>query len=1174
MSFNLRSKVTLALPRWSTLCAALLPVAIVAASGAGCFVDTAPAGLRETPPGPGARVVFDPTRRPIPEVPLPNDIATFPDPTSRTGRRVNVSLYGKSFIEQNARVGLTEMEGFGTYMPIWAAFQKPEGADARVAALDLDALRRRMPRGDYEFPDDPVYVINLKTGIPIFLDMGSGNFPSTMPQPFLYGASDPHSRASNILLETREEGAGLTQADYRPELDTDFDGVIDHPNTYGQGIKPGYDDLLTWYERETDTLIMRPLIPMEEKTEYAVVLTDRLIGSDGRPVRSPFPFVHHPQQRDPVGRLRDILTDKSRANYYGDLAGTGLDHVAFTWTFTTQPTQEDLLLLRDGLFGKGPFAKLATDFPPKLDVPRAAGRSTPGWESDPGCKKRLETPNILNLQDPEVYNFLLDVIVKAGGEGEAARGFLKKALSSMSHVVVGTYDTPYFQGDPATPDEDARFHLDFRNGTGDIRRDKGHFWLWIPKATEKVKQPFKTVVFGHGYGGSSADVFAFAGFFGQQGMATISIDYPQHRVNLPSEQLKLIGEILGGACLTPLAESVLKGRAYDRDGDGLYDSGWWYWTPHLFRTRDNVRQSIVDLFNISRIIGTFDGKTRGDDYSGDGVADLAGDFDGNGTPDLAGEVVSTMGVSMGGITTMISGALDHRVDAVAPVVGGGGLTDIAPRSFGVSQSVMQKTVSPLVFSVPVIAGSPPSVGYSDTPVTPPSPFDDALYTERDVTACKPGQRSVRMHGANGYRYAYVEVACLNPEEDGPDMTVLVTNLVTRETKCTGTLADGRFRVGIAASKGDRLDVQFYNTPHAVNSYKACELKPGAVAGRRVQSFEQGMEVYRRNADPEKQCPEGTTCAQFLDDLYPVGTPLVAVQTGLGLHRNSPDLRRFIALGQAVLDPADPINYAAFYRRRPLYSPDGTLVPRKGLLNIPHIGDTFVNTSTGLAFGRAAGLIPFLPPGAEKRYPEYAEFATPTVLHESWGKKTANQVLVDNFVPEGINFLARTPAGPKCSPEGRKSGCPYLWSERTCRETLFDPDFLSEGIMPWDQQHPTIPLRLARLAEGPAPGEDSTVALERSYQPRIQGEPFSKRGWSGEGKLQAHLTYFTLPEGSHGGEGISIYCEKWANFYYEAALIGRFLSTGGRDLHYLTNPSGHTCLGDLSCDFIRFWNDPQ
>ena len=87
----------------------------------------------------------------------------------------------------------------------------------------------------------------------------------------------------------------------------DFDGVLDHPNTWGpSGQLPGVDNLLTWYERETDTLIMRPVIPLEEKTEYAVVLTDRLRGSDGAPVR-PVPVRAPPDAADSVRRVQTVL---------------------------------------------------------------------------------------------------------------------------------------------------------------------------------------------------------------------------------------------------------------------------------------------------------------------------------------------------------------------------------------------------------------------------------------------------------------------------------------------------------------------------------------------------------------------------------------------------------------------------------------------------------------------------------------------------------------------------------------------------------------------------------------------------------------------------------------------------------------------------------------------------
>src|SRR5262245_41407620 len=86
----------------------LLVAALVLAT-ASCTMDRAPEGLRRTPEGPGSTVVFDPTRRPVPEVPLPNDVATFSDPTSRTGRRVTISLHATSSMEEAARRGLNDL---------------------------------------------------------------------------------------------------------------------------------------------------------------------------------------------------------------------------------------------------------------------------------------------------------------------------------------------------------------------------------------------------------------------------------------------------------------------------------------------------------------------------------------------------------------------------------------------------------------------------------------------------------------------------------------------------------------------------------------------------------------------------------------------------------------------------------------------------------------------------------------------------------------------------------------------------------------------------------------------------------------------------------------------------------------------------------------------------------
>src|SRR6478672_11820986 len=96
--------------------------ASVVALASSCAMDRAPSGLRRTPSGSGAAVRFDLGHRPLPEIPLPNDTATWPDPTSRTGLRINASLVAPTVIEQHARQRFSEMEGWGTFAPISVSF--------------------------------------------------------------------------------------------------------------------------------------------------------------------------------------------------------------------------------------------------------------------------------------------------------------------------------------------------------------------------------------------------------------------------------------------------------------------------------------------------------------------------------------------------------------------------------------------------------------------------------------------------------------------------------------------------------------------------------------------------------------------------------------------------------------------------------------------------------------------------------------------------------------------------------------------------------------------------------------------------------------------------------------------------------------------------------------------
>jgi len=398
-------------------------LAVLSALGGACVMDRAPLDLGRTPEGPGARVRFDLAHAPLPDIPLPNDVVTWADPTSRTGLRLNASLVASTRIERQARERFSQLEGWGTFAPITVSFDAEPKGDGR-AAIDLAKVKARHRGDDYDFADDVIYLVNLETGVPVPLELGAGNYDYTLKKLAAYWPNDPHSTERNLLFETIDETQGgvITPDSFAPSDDLDFDGVLDRPNLDDPNACPPPDPscidpptppgtsgppcieqrqtrdrcvaehLLTWYERETDTMIVRPLLPLDEMSRYAVVITDRLVDRDGNPVKSPFDLVYHASMASAAERTRDIVDDPRLSAYFGDIAGTGLGHVAFLWSFTTQPTTSDLMALRDGLYGQGPFARWATAYTPRIEVARAVGltagltqgnKEDPGWETSP-----------------------------------------------------------------------------------------------------------------------------------------------------------------------------------------------------------------------------------------------------------------------------------------------------------------------------------------------------------------------------------------------------------------------------------------------------------------------------------------------------------------------------------------------------------------------------------------------------------------------------------------------------------------------------------------------------------------------------------------------------------------------------------------------------------------------
>jgi len=400
----------------------------------------------------------------------------------------------------------------------------------------------------------------------------------------------------------------------------------------------------------------------------------------------------------------------------------------------------------------------------------------------------------------------------------------------------------------------------------------------------------------------------------------------------------------------------------------------------------------------------------------------------------------------------------------------------------------------------------------------------------------------------------------------------VSNVANGEVRCARTGMGGRFEIAIPSSVNDRLDVQIYNAPDVVKSYDGCAVLRESPVGRRISTWEKPALHTLDVASPDSnRCDEPQGCAQFRDIFYPVGSALVAPNEGFGFHRQSPSLRRFRDLAQAAFDPADPIAFAPYYMLKPLTDENGTRVAPHALLNINTVGDNFVQVGAGLSFARAAGAVPFLPPSAATRYPEFADYATPQELYDRLGRRTPMQFLVDRSVVEGIARLGRTSAGPACKPNYKPDET--LCTKKnvtidplTCRNALYDADWVSEGRMPFDQPHPDTPLRLARIATVRATDGASVAA---AWEPRLRGVPFAPdaSGWSARERVVGLLNHYLVPEGKHTWD-VGDACKQWDFATYGNALTARFFASEGRDLYYLSHPKSHGCLVDGSCDFLK------
>jgi hypothetical protein len=598
------------------------------------------------------------------------------------------------------------------------------------------------------------------------------------------------------------------------------------------------------------------------------------------------------------------------------------------------------------------------------------------------------------------------------------------------------------------------------------------------------------------------------------GAAACALDFKGHGLNRWREDPAAAGALLAATGtftqygVPELGGVLTLGRDRDLNSDGLSDPGADMWTADVFHTRDMVRQIVLEHMQFVRILRSMDGETRDQD------GHVLGDVDGDGEVDLGGPnaTLAMWGISLGGIVAGVLAGAEPSLDAVSPNAGGAGLTDVSTRS--TERGVPDAVVMPILG--PFVAGCLPTDGH-DNPL-PVGESTDLDCWQGEGSAPGPYAGGALRLGAfihDNARIGVRELGVLDGVQPGD--RVLLENLVNGEVEEGRVNERGWFRIAVPA---DALN--------ATERRAALGLSDGATSAVATDTTAVGDALRLTIFVGDSSSPRHVVSTfpqevEFQGTRYPAGQPLVALQEGLGHRRNSPDFRRFVAIAQHAISPADPGVWAEHVWESPLdvsYDPH-----RQGgntrTLFMPTTGDSQVPPNTGVAMARNAGVL-----GSWRRDPDlpaeqgWRALFTPDpalgMAPDDW--------LVSVYALEGDDRLQRFP------------------DNEVTAEVVYDVANVSDGDAAWSCGPSDWS---AQIGENNCPpeleGQEVFFGVphlpDGGYRPDVERDP---------GRHDAFRLPSLRPGGQHG-----IYnAQSFRVFDNDAFMVNftsRFLVSGGREV---------------------------
>ena len=615
----------------------------------------------------GPSVQYLPLNEPFALVPFPSDSATRFDPNSVTSQRLNFSEDDLTKEGRLIRSHLNELDGFALFAPISLSFE---------GQLDLATVTARN-----------VKLIELNqspTQIP--LDLGDGFFPLDTPLGWFMGMP-PLKEAPNIFFPWSNQ---VDQLKWNSEADRTA-ALLKYQR--------GDEAHLTHYEVESNTLIIRPLVPLKPKQRYAVLLSKAVKGwretGEYGSIQPPFPSAL--STRDQV-RLKPLKSQIFKL--------LSKEELAFGWTFTTGAPMNMLDQVREGLYGRGPLAQ--------LDMPA-------GFSEIREMDIQLEEPPIRwheRLLPASFLERFSGIVATVTGNSGYAINF-----DSVDYFVFGSFKSPQLRTEDRLwsikPGPKGAFQL--------VEPPQLHsvpFMLSVPKSSVKGEPPFPVVIYFHGTNSSRLEGLILAQELAAQGIALISFDQVGHGPIIRNYRtfdqdnadygsiISLIPTLIARLIAPHLVEEVQRlsfsegldllsgiglfrelaviGRWEDLNQDGYQSEAEGFFDPDPQRLCSSFWQDNVDAMSLVKGLRGLSQRSIPPRIDRPILADnerllshmLAGDFNADGILDIGGEGVqiSAAGTSLGGIHSLLFSAVEPEVEVVTPIVPGAGMLDILSRT--------------------------------------------------------------------------------------------------------------------------------------------------------------------------------------------------------------------------------------------------------------------------------------------------------------------------------------------------------------------------------------------------------------------------------------------------------------------------------------------------------------